>query len=144
MTHPRESVTVGTSPRIGVTLPRDVYALYKAFAKVSGRSMSSMLAEIAVTSAPALEKVLRVAIAAKEAEQARKQGLQQAASEAEEQLLPLLQQAQQTLGLALENLEEVATRKPAGAQRAGARRRDPRPSNTGVRSPHKGGRKGRR
>jgi len=127
-----------------VSLPRDVYALYKAFAKVAGRSMSSMLAELAVTAAPGLEKVLRVAIAAKEAEQARKQGLQQAAAAADEQLSPLLQEAQRTLGIALENLEQIATQRPAGAQRAGARRRDPRPSNTGVRSPPNPGKKRRR
>lgn len=142
MTHNREVVTQGTSPRVGVSLPPHVYALYKAFAQVSGRSMSSMLAEIAVTSAPALERVLRVALAAKEAEQARKAGLQQAAQEAEQQLAPLLAEVQQTLGVALDHIEEAATAaQPQPHRGRRARAPDPRPSNTGVRSPRKKGKK---
>ena len=143
MTQKRSSATTPALPRVGVSLPADVYALYKAFSKASGQSMSSMLAEMAVTSAPALERVLRVVVAAKEAESARKAGFQQAAQEAEQQLLPLLAQAQQTLGMALDSMEAAATQQPAIAQRAGARRRDPRPSNTGVRSPRKQGKKRR-
>ena len=141
MTQKATSATKTAAPRVGVSLPPDVYALYKAFSKASGQSMSSMLAEIAITSAPALEKVLRVVVAAKEAEAARKSGFQQAAEEAEQQLLPLLAQAERTLGLALDNMHAAATQQPAGAQRAGARRAGPPPSNTGVRSPRKQGKK---
>ena len=132
-----------TSPRINVTLPPEVYALYKAFAQVSGNSMSSMLAEIAVTSAPALERVLRVAVAAKEAEQARKDGMREAFQRAEAELQPLLDQASSTLGVALSHIEQATTPKPAAAQRAGRRRPGPPASNTGVRSPRKQGKKPR-
>lgn len=132
-----------TSPRINVTLPPEIYALYKSFAQVSGNSMSSMLAEIAVTSAPALERVLRVVIAAKEAEQARKDGMKQAFQQAEAELQPLLDQASSTLGVALAHIERAATAKPAEAQPAGRRRPGPPASNTGVRSRGKHGKKGR-
>jgi hypothetical protein len=140
MTHSSESATKGLSPRVGVSLPPEVYALYKSFSHVSGQSMSSMLAEIAVASAPALERVLRIAVAAKEADLARKAGLQQAASEAEAQLAPLLAQAQQSLGLALDSLESAASARPRQRKRPG-RAADPRPSNTGVRSSPKKGKK---
>ena len=130
-----------TSPRINVTLPVEVYALYKAFAQVSGNSMSSMLAEIAVTSAPALERVLRVAIAAKEAEQARKDGMKQAFQQAEAELQPLLDQASSTLGIALAHIEQAATAKAAEAKPVARRRPGPPASNTGVRSPRKRGKK---
>jgi hypothetical protein len=128
---------------VGVSLPPEVYALYKAFSQLSGQSMSSMLAEIAVTSAPALERVLRIAVAAKEAESSRKAGLQQAARQAEDELLPLLAQAQQTLGVALGHLEDAVGGHPS-APAPGRRAADPRPSNTGVRYPPKQGKKRRR
>jgi len=132
------------SPRIGVSLPAEVYALYKAFAEVSGTNMSAMLREIAVTSAPALERVVREAVAAKQADAARKEGLRQAFSEAEAQLQPLVSQIESTLGMSLEGIERAAVEKSAApssrrraARGAGA---DPRACNTGVRSPRKKGR----
>ena len=140
MTQRTRTDTPRHSPRIGVSLPPEVYALYKSFSQVSGQSMSSMLAEIAVTSAPALERVLRIAVAAKEAESARRAGLQEATQQAEQQLAPLLLQAEQTLGVALDHLESAVAARPRDAQRRG-RGTDPRPSNTGVRSPKKRGQK---
>jgi hypothetical protein len=140
---------VNHSPRIGVSLPQEVYALYKAFAELSGTSMSAMLREIAVTSAPALERVVRVALAAKQADQARKEGLRQAFSEAEEQLRPLVSQVESTLGLSLDGIERAVsaqsrpTRTATAAKRVAAGR-TPVPVIRGSGTPRKGkGRRGR-
>jgi len=124
-----------------VSLPAEVYALYKAFSRVSRQSMSSLLAEIAVTSAPTLERVLRVAVAAQEAEASRREGLKQAMWQVEQELGPMLSRAQTSLGLALDKAESAVTAAAGAQRRQPSGRGDPRPSNTGVRSPRKQGKK---
>lgn len=134
------------NPRVNVTLKPEVYALFKAFSEVSGQSMSALLGEIADTTAPALQRVLRVTIAAKQADEARKEGLRMAFQQAEEQLSGLIVPMEQMLGQSLDRIESAAVDAARPAQRGArpAASPDPRPSNYGGQHPPKKSRKGRK
>lgn len=145
------------NPRLSVTLSPHRYDLLKRLAALQGTSAAAVVSETMEMVYPVLERVCVVLEAARKAQETRKDGLRDAVSRAEAQLVPLLYEAVSQFDLfmddaagavgapsgsaALAQVEQIVAREGAGA--AGGRRQpngrrtgaNPRTSDTGVRLP---------
>jgi uncharacterized protein (DUF1778 family) len=80
-------------PRVQVTVTESQHHLLRRLAKLQGRSMSAVLAELLEEIAPVLERVAVVMQAAERAQASVREGLRTSAEQAEEQVRPLMAQA---------------------------------------------------
>lgn len=118
--------------RIAVTVSPDLYETIARLSKVSGQSMSSIVGEVAESTAEPLKRLADILEAAKRANDSRLEGLREAAAAMESRLAPMAARVNQVLGETLTELQTAAGGEAVSA--SPRRRRNPRPSNTGVRS----------
>jgi hypothetical protein len=93
------------NPRIQVTVKPSQYQLLKRLAKLQGRSMSQVLAELFDQIEPVYERVAVVLQAAVRAQDSMKQGLRNATEEAEAEMRPHVARAMGQLDLLVERSE---------------------------------------
>lgn len=152
------------NPRIALTLPPHRYDLLTRLAKLQGSSRAGIVSETMELVYPVLERVCVVLEAAHKAQETSQQGLRDAVSKAETDLMPLLyeaasqfdlfmDQAGSTVGAppvtpAMEQVRQIMNG-PSSSEAAGdvgacagapaAKRRNPRPVIRGSGSTPKGG-----
>lgn len=133
--------------RVAVYLSPESYEAVRYLSIASDRSMSSIVSELVDSVHPVIQRTARIVALAKEAQSQQREGLKQAVADAEAQMTPALLEIGMHLGQGLSAIERAA-RPPSGPRtgpgRARPRRVDPRPSNTGVRSGQKKGKRGAR
>lgn len=117
-------------PRVQVTLTTAQHELLLRLAKLQGRSMSSVIAELFEQVHPVLERVAVVLQAAVRAQESMKQGLRESTEQAERDLRPHLAAAMGQLDLLEAQFDVAGTDGRERAQRATSRR-DPRPVTRG-------------
>lgn len=128
----------GKSPRISVSLGVETFRSVTRAAAASDQSVSSLVAEILEMMSPVLERVAAFKELAARMETESKRGLLQQLQEQQGEL-------ERVLGKAIGVMEGMTARPdderrvPAVVRRRERARRDPRPSNTGVRSVDKSG-----
>ena len=88
-----------TNPRIQVTVKPSQYELLKRLAKLQGRSMSAVVAELFDQLEPVYERIAVVLQAAVRAQASAKEGLRQATEQAEAEMAPHVAQAMGQLDL---------------------------------------------
>ena len=81
------------NPRIALTLPPHRYDLLTRLAKLQGNSRAGIITETMELVYPVLERVCVVLEAAHKAQESSQQGLRDAVSQAETELMPLLYEA---------------------------------------------------
>ena len=142
-----------SNPRITITLPPATHAQLRRLSELTGNSQSALVADLLETSAPIFERTIRVLEAANDAKVELRGKLAADLASAQERL-------EKQLGLVLETVDEGALapllkeaeavkrrarRARASGSAAAAPTRKPEvstpPSNRGVRSPAKTGKK---
>lgn len=121
------------TPRIAITVPAASYDTLRYLSLTSGRSMSSIVAELVETVQPVLQRTAEILAAGKRAEMDRAEGLKEAVQGALERMEEHAARAALHLGFGVEEigaLTGVDARSAPPRQGAG-----PPASNTGVRSP---------
>ena len=96
-----------TKPRITVTLDQEEYELLKSWSHYAGVSCSAVLAELWKTTVPAFSRVLHLAQQAEQVKDSAKQGLKQAAEDAEARFKPLYDETMANLSLFEEEVKGV-------------------------------------
>lgn len=125
-----------TRPRITVTLTDHQHTVLKRMSELSGSSMSFIVGDFLETALPMLERVVVAMQAASQASQEVKHGLVESFTKAEKEILPQLAQMMGQLDMLLEPVPAAGSAQAGPAAGAGTRRRkDPPPSNRGVRIP---------
>lgn len=133
------------NPRLTVTLKPSTYAQLQAVSRLTGGSLSSMIAEILEQSEPVFSRLIQVLTAAEKAKQDVRDrfgaDLEKAQTKIEKQLGLSLGEFDRLSGELLHDAEKVRRRLrrvPSGASLAGHARSSARtvtpPSNRGVRS----------
>lgn len=112
-----------TKPRITVTLEPEHYAVLSEMARVSGSSMSSILADIAAEAMPVFARVVKLAKEAEAAKAGIGDRVKELAAEAELQMLPLAREALKTFDMfddAIMKAIESAKASEGSAEQGGA------------------------
>ena len=86
-------------PRVNVTMNQDDYDLLSAFAARQGVSRSEILVDLWQMAAPVMARVLKLLEEAERAKESVRDGIRQAAAEAEMQMMPLAREALANLDL---------------------------------------------
>lgn len=86
-------------PRVNVTMNQDDYDLLSAFAARQGVSRSEILVDLWQMAAPVMARILKLLEEAERAKESVRDGIRQAAAEAELQMMPLAREALANLDL---------------------------------------------
>ena len=124
-------------PRVNVTMNQDDYDLLSAFAARQGVSRSEILVDLWQMAAPVMARVLKLLEEAERAKESVRDGIRQAAEEAELQMMPLAREALANLDLFEEAIRQAmreaggvadgdgGERLPAATQAASAKSKPP-------------------
>ena len=94
-------------PRVNVTMNQDDYDLLSAFAARQGVSRSEILVDLWQMAAPVMARVLKLLEEAERAKESVRDGIRQAAEEAELQMMPLAREALANLDLFEEAIRQA-------------------------------------